>query len=200
MPDTAEQEVLPVRSSRKHLRCLNRTHRFAVGGVNSGYHHGLRLSTESCNLCRSLHQPRYKWLVVEHTTPLAVDRADQPEDRRAEILVVARRPPVQAGVGQLEVRVRGDVVAVTDVQLCAVEHRAVLRSLWVDPGWLRRGFGTLLLDAAQARGPDYEWSTTALNDATEAQAFWASQDTAGPLDLGKPNYCTHMREANGELG
>jgi hypothetical protein len=57
-----------------------------------------------------------------------------------------------------------------------------------------------LLDAALARGPGYHWSTTRIGRAEEVRDFWAYQDPAEPLHLEQPHYCTHMRQANGELG
>ncbi len=199
-PDTIEPDDLPVRSQRAHVWCLNRKHRMTLANGGSGYHHGLRLSKQLCVRCWARHQPRARWLVVDHATPIPVEQADQADDRGARILVVSRRPAVRAGVGRLEVRVRGDVVAVADVQLCGVDHRGVVRHIQVDPAHRRRGFGTLLLDAAQARGPGFHWSTIRLDQSEDAQDFWAYQDPEEPLHLGEPHYCTHMREANGEWG
>lgn len=197
-PDMVERTDLPVRSMREHVWCLDRKHRLAFAGASSGYHHTLRLSTQLCNRCWTRRRPRHTWLLVDHRTPLTVEQADQPEDRRAQILVVARRPAVRAGVGQLEIRLRDAAVAVADVQLCGVDHRGVVRHIEVDPAHRQRGFGTLLLDAIQARGPSYHWSTVKLAEAEESQDFWAHQDPGEPLQLGEPHYCTHMREANGE--
>lgn len=89
---------------------------------------------------------------------MLAEQADQPDDRRAEILVVARRPVTRAGVGQMEIRLRGVAIAVADLQLCGVDERGVIRDIRVDPGQPQRGFGTLLLDAAQSRLPlvDYQ--------------------------------------------
>ncbi|MFC5686305.1 GNAT family N-acetyltransferase [Amycolatopsis mediterranei] len=198
--DTSEPEDLPVRSQRDHVWCLNRKHRWALANGGSGYHHALRLSTQVCARCWARRQPRARWLVVDHRTPIPADQVDQSDDRGARILVVGRRPAVRAGVGRLEVRVRGIVVAVTDVQLCGVDHRGVVCHIEVDPAFRRRGFGTLLLDAAQARGPGYHWSTVRLDQSEDSQDFWTYQDPAEPLHLGEPHYCTHMREANGEMG
>ncbi|MEV6832868.1 GNAT family N-acetyltransferase [Amycolatopsis sp. NPDC051102] len=199
-PDTTEPEDLPVRSQREHVWCLNRKHRMALANGGSGHHHGLGLAKQVCARCWTRRQPRAVWLVIDHRSPMPAEQADQPDDRRAKILVVARRPAVRAGVGRLEVRVRGAVVAVADVQLCGVDHRGVVRHIQVYPTHRRRGFGTLLLDAAQARGPGYHWSTVQLAQTDDAQDFWAYQDSAEPLHLGEPHYCTHMREANGEWG
>jgi GNAT superfamily N-acetyltransferase len=200
VPDTSDPEDLPVRSRRDHLWCLNRKHRLVLAGSNGGYHHALHLSTRSCNRCWSRRQSRCRWLVVDHRTPMPVEQADQSDPRRSEILVTARRPAVRAGVGQLEIRLRNAVIAVADVQLCGVDHRGVVRHIQVDPAHRRRGFGTLLLDAALARGPGYHWSTTRLDQSDDAQDFWAYQDPAEPLHLGEPHYCTHMREADDEWG
>ncbi|MET8848016.1 GNAT family N-acetyltransferase [Amycolatopsis sp. NPDC004625] len=168
----------------------------ANGG--SGYHHAYLLSTQVCVLCWARRRPRARWLVVDHRTPMPAERADQPEDRRAQILVVARRPTTRAGVGQLEIRLHDVVIASADLQLCGVDARGIVRHVQVDPAHRQRGFGTLLLDAAIARGPGYHWSTTSLNQSEDAQDFWAYQDPAEPLHLGEPHYCTHMREASGE--
>ncbi|WP_154676413.1 hypothetical protein [Amycolatopsis benzoatilytica] len=106
-PDTTERDDLPVRSMRDYVWCFDRKHRRELAGRNTGYHYGLQLSTDSCNRCWARQAPRSKWLVVEHRRPMPVEQAEQPDDRRAKILIVARRPPVRAGVGQLEVRLRG---------------------------------------------------------------------------------------------
>ncbi|MEV6621027.1 GNAT family N-acetyltransferase [Amycolatopsis sp. NPDC051106] len=199
-PDMSEPDDLPVRSRREHVWCLNRKHRLDLAGSNGGYHHAMHLSTRSCTRCWSRRQPRCTWLVVDHRSPMPAELADQPDDRRSEILVAARRPAVRAGVGQLEIRLRDAVIAVADVQLCGVDRRGIVRHVQVDPAHRQRGFGTLLLDAALARGPGYHWSTTTFDQSEDAQDFWAYQDPAEALHLGQPHYCTHMREANGEMG
>lgn len=200
VPDTSEPEDLPVRSQRDHVWCMNRKHRWALANGGSGYHHALRLSTRVCARCWARRWPRDRWLVVDHRVPTPAEQVDQLDDRRAKILVIARRPAVRGGVGRLEVRVREAVVATADVQLCGVDHRGVIRHVEVDRAYRRRGFGTLVLDAAQARGPGYHWSTVRLDLSEDAQDFWAYQDPAEPLHFGEPHYCTHMREANGDPG
>ncbi len=198
VPEITEREDLPVRSDRKHAWCLNRKHRPALAGVNCGFHHALHLSTESCNRCWSLRLPRHTWLVVDHRLAISPEQADQLDDRSAKLVIVARRPGFPAGIGRLEVWLRGTVVAVADLQLCGVDHRGVVRHVQVEPVYRRRGFGTLLVDAAQARGPGYHWSTTKFDQTEEALDFWAYQDPAEPLYLGERHYCTHMREVNDE--
>ncbi|MFI5584555.1 GNAT family N-acetyltransferase [Amycolatopsis sp. NPDC051758] len=199
-PALVERDDLPVRSARDHVWCLDRKHRRVLAGVNCGTHRTLGLFTETCNRCWIRRRPRHTWLVIDHRVPMPVDQADQPDDRRDGIVVVARRPVERAGVGRLEIRLRGEIVAAADLQLCGIDHRGVVRHVQVEPAHRQRGFGTLLLDAALARGPGYHWSTTGIGRTEEARDFWAYQDPAEPLHLEQPHYCTHMRQANGELG
>lgn len=191
-----EQEDLPVRSARRHARCLN-GHDLEQAGVNGGYHHDLRTSTWTCNLCRELHLPRARWLVIEHGQPTPAEHAAE-RARVWPVLLVARRPEARAGIGRLELRVRDAAIADVDLQLCGVDHRGVVRRIRVDVAYLRRGFGTVMLDAAMARGPGYHWSTVELDPSPQARAFWATQAPIEQLHLGEPHYCSHMREANGD--
>ncbi|MEU4674482.1 GNAT family N-acetyltransferase [Amycolatopsis sp. NPDC023774] len=63
----------------------------------------------------------------------------------------------------------------------------------------RRGIGSLLLDAALARGPGYTWSTVPFDvDVVELKAFRAKQDLPENVQVDEPFYCSHMLEAMGE--
>ncbi|MER6873899.1 N-acetyltransferase, partial [Amycolatopsis sp. NPDC000673] len=57
----------------------------------------------------------------------------------------------------------------------------------------------LLLDAALASAPGYDWSTAAFDaDDPVLRSLRATLDLAEPVTLGIPGYCSHMRRANGD--
>ena len=182
----------PARTDENHEFCLN-GHRLDVSGRSASYDHSVHLSTSSCDLCWELHLPRWTWLVIDHRR-----LQHEAPASHAELVLAARPPEVKAGVGQIELRLRGQVIADIDVRLCGVDTRGVIEQVRVDEKYQRRGFGTVLVAAALARGPAYRWSTTKLDDSVGARAFWASLRPAGPLQLGEPFYCSHMRLADGD--
>jgi GNAT superfamily N-acetyltransferase len=193
---TSEPEDRPFRSKREHARCLNR-HDLRVAGCSSGVHRGLRLSTHTCELCWSLGLARSTWFTVDqHEVTLPNQITARGRDR--PVVLVARPPAVRAGVGRIELRIRGVVFGWVDVQLCGIERRGVLVRVEVIEQQRRRGVGSVLIDAAFARGPGYTWSMRPLLDTAEVRAFWASLDLPEPVQPGKPFYCSHMLRANGE--
>ncbi|WP_236787975.1 GNAT family N-acetyltransferase [Amycolatopsis sp. GM8] len=104
-------------------------------------------------------------------------------------------PPAQlAGLGRIEIRLGRTVLGDIDLCLCRVEQRAVLEQVRVDEQYRRHGFGTVLVAAAHARAPRYQWSTTVVR-GEQARAFWAA--VSPPFPLGEPHWCTHMHIAAG---
>ncbi|WP_116050811.1 hypothetical protein [Amycolatopsis palatopharyngis] len=53
----------------------------------------------------------------------------------------------------------------------------VIEHVRVDPEYLRRGYGRVLVAGALARGPGYRWSTTAVIDSAIARASGSSPST-----------------------
>lgn len=189
----------PVRSEGPHTFCLN-GHVLKAAGVNTGFDHAWWLSTTTCESCRENRWPRATWCEVDHRRLVG-----EGPPTHAKLVLSARRPALLGGVGQLEVRLRGAVIADMDVRMCHVDERGVIEEVRVDgptpdhPGFRRRGFGVLLVEAALARAPGYQWSTTSVADSAEARSFWASHRIPGGLELGTPFWCSHMREADGEF-
>ena len=157
-----------------------------------GYDHSVYVPTSSCNLCQALGLPRSTWFEIDlrfaHETPQA----------HAELVLVAMRPAARAGVGQVELRLRSRQIGVLDLWLCGVERRGVVGPVRVDPSCRRRGFGTVLVAAALARGTGYQWSTTALGESVTARAFCAAQRWPADTQLSTPFYCSHMKLVNGD--
>ncbi|HEY3692086.1 MAG TPA: GNAT family N-acetyltransferase [Pseudonocardiaceae bacterium] len=149
-----------------------------------------------CALCTELRLDRPAWFPLDYT---AVRRVDVPVKYHRPIVELVAHPPDRpAGVGYIALQIHERSVADIDVQMCGIDHRGVIEQIRVDDGYTRRRIGTLLVDAALARGPAFRWSTTKIDNSVTARAFWASLAPAEPLQLGIPDYCSHMRIANGE--
>jgi GNAT superfamily N-acetyltransferase len=181
------------RTAERHQYCLN-GHHLDRAGRNCGFDHGYWLSAVTCMLCHELRLPRATWDEVEHLQL----GAEHPPTHARLVLDIAR-PPVRAGVGQITARLDGTPIADVDLRMCPVDERGVLEHVRVDDQFRRRGLAGVLVAAALARGPGFHWSTTVVGKAVEARAFWASVRPAVPLQIGEPFYCSHMREADGEL-
>jgi GNAT superfamily N-acetyltransferase len=182
----------PFRTAEHHELCLN-GHTLARAGVNCSFDHGYWLSSVTCLLCLELRLPRTTWDEVDH---LRLGAEHPPT--HAKLLLDIVRPPMRAGVGQIVATLDGAPIADIDLRMCPVDERGVIEHIRVDDQYRRRGLGTVLVAAALARGSAYRWSTTAVDKAVAARAFWASLRLAAPLQIGEPFYCSHMREADGE--
>ena len=182
----------PFRTAERHAYCLN-GHDLDRAGRNCGHDHTYWLASTSCNLCLELGLPRATWDEIDH---LRLGSEHPPT--HAKLLLDIARPPVRAGVGQIIAKLDGVPIADIDLRMCSVDERGVIEHVRVDEAFLRRGLGTVLVAAALARGPGYIWSTTAVDEAVEARAFWARLRPSVPLAIGEPFYCSHMREADGE--
>lgn len=190
VPEADPDQVF--RTAERHEYCLN-GHRLDMAGRNCGFDHGYWLSSVTCTLCRELRLPRATWDEVDH---LRLGAEHPPT--HAKLLLDIARPPVRAGVGQVIARLDGVPIADLDLRMCPVDERGVIEHVRVDDQRRRRGLGTVLVAAALARGPGFRWSTTVVDKAVEARAFWATYRPGVRLQLGEPHYCSHMREANGE--
>jgi len=80
------------------------------------------------------------------------------------------------------------------------DQRGVIAHVEVAPGYRRRWMATLLTACAMSRGPRFRWSTVPVVNTAEARAFCASLMIGHQLQLGEPQYCSHMALANDELG
>jgi GNAT superfamily N-acetyltransferase len=184
----------PLRPSpRAHTldRCL-RGHDLRVAGFTTGWSPGLRLPRQTCEVCWALQDERASWCLVDPAEQHQADTAP------AYGLALVRIPPAvpRGGVGQLQLRVDGQVRGDVDVAVCGPCRRAVLEQVRVDPGSRRRGYGRVLVAAALALAPSCTWSTTAVDQADPvACAFWATIDWPG--QLGTPAYCSDMQRAAG---
>ncbi|MFK0249593.1 N-acetyltransferase [Amycolatopsis azurea] len=174
-----------LRSAMRHGRCLN-GHDLDLSGRGSGWDPTLDLSIGRCELCARLRLPRAEWLEVD----LRV--RDEVPGSSAALLLAARPPMVRGGVGQIILQLWGTAIADLDLQVCDACQAGVVEQVRVDPGYLRRGIGTVLLDAALIRGRGYRWSTTSIADTTTAKAFWAAQHLPPGTMLGQPRRCPHM--------
>ncbi|MDT8916218.1 GNAT family N-acetyltransferase [Amycolatopsis sp. PS_44_ISF1] len=176
-----------------HRRCLH-GHRLDVAGMTRTYSHVLGLHATCCLLCLELHTDRPAWYDLDHTVLRRADVPPGPHPRVVEL--VAHPPDRPAGVGHIALQVHGRAVADVDLQLCGIDRRACVEQISVDEDYRRRRVGTVLVAAALALGPGWQWSTTKIDSAVGARAFWASLDTADVLHLGGRAYCSHMEGAH----
>ncbi|OXM50347.1 hypothetical protein CFP71_28370 [Amycolatopsis thailandensis] len=178
-----------VRSGVRHKRCLN-GHDLDIAGRGGGWNQILDLPTGHCELCVEMRLPRAQWLEVDLRF-----RGETPASSAA--LLLSRRPPVvYGGVEQIILQLWGTAIADLDVQTCDTCRVGVLEQVRVDAAYLRRGIGTVLLDAALARGRGYWWSTTTIADTVPARAFWATQHLPPDTVLGEPQRCPDMLGAD----
>ncbi|MFI5611324.1 GNAT family N-acetyltransferase [Amycolatopsis sp. NPDC051903] len=169
-----------------------------IAGSNMGHHHALRLAKCTCVLCSRFRMPRATWLVVAHE-PRELTGGAAEMHARFPVQVTPRRPAERAGVGRIELVIRGEVFGYVAVQLCGIDRRGVLVQVAVAPAHRRRGIGGLMVDTALARGVGYTWSTVAFDlDDVELKGFRASLDLPEPVQVGEPFYCSHMLTALGE--
>lgn len=194
--DERDYSDLPFRSARSHARCLDGRHDMRIARANTGYYRTFGLHVTTCLECEPTR--RNAWLTVDHrprdwSGSLGEMHAGDP------VQLVPRRPAVAGGVGRIDLQVRGDLWGYVRLQLCGVDRRAVLVRVAVAEAQRRRGVATLLVDAALAHGPGYDWSTVEVDTENDVfRAFRASLDLAEPVTIGTPHYCSHMRLANGE--
>jgi GNAT superfamily N-acetyltransferase len=156
------------------------------------YDHSVYVPTSSCNLCQALDLPKSTWFEIdlrfEHEGPLT----------QAELVLIARPPAARAGVGQVVLQLRSRLIGSLDLWLCGIDRRGVVGPVRVDAAYRRRGFGTVLVAAALARGADYQWSTTAMGETVAARAFCAALRWPAETRLSVPFYCSHMKLVNGD--
>ena len=179
----------PAAGGRLLDRCP-RGHDLQVAGTTTGWAAGLRLATQTCTACWGVRDERATWCLVD---PAVQHRLDQAPTYG---LALVRIPPAmpRGGVGRLQLRVDGHARGDVDIALCGPCHRAVLEQVRVDTGYLRRGYGRVLIAAVLALAPAYDWSTTAVDRADPvACAFWAAVHWPGTL--GTPAYCSDMLRA-----
>ncbi|MEV7099316.1 GNAT family N-acetyltransferase [Amycolatopsis sp. NPDC051045] len=182
---------LSARPAVHHGHCFN-GHDLDIAGRTMSYDHSVYVPTSSCNLCQALGLPRSTWFEIDlrfvHETP--------PTD--AELVLIARPPTARAGVGQVDLQLRSQRIGGLDLWLCGIDRRGVIGPVGVDASYRRRGFGTVLVAAALARGAGYRWSTTAISESASARAFCAAQYWPDGVHLSRPHYCSHMKFANGD--
>jgi ribosomal protein S18 acetylase RimI-like enzyme len=172
-------------------------HRRDYAGVTGTFSHGLNMHATICALCAELHLDRYGWFEVDHTK---VRRVDETVESRIGVEFVMFPPKVPAGVGEIRLLFERKHVARVRVQLCGVERRGVIVHVEVKPSYRRRRMATVLLACAMARGLRYHWSTVPVSNTVEARAFCAALMAGYDVQLGEPHFCSHMLQANGELG
>ncbi|MEU8416963.1 hypothetical protein AB0C24_29610 [Amycolatopsis japonica] len=78
------------------------------------------------------------------------------------------------------------------LSLCAIDRRAILVHIEIEEKHRRRGAGSVLVAAAAARGPRYQWTTLPIDRDPTSIAFWARTGAPGPA---APHPCTHQLEA-----
>lgn len=64
--------------------------------------------------------------------------------------------------------------------------RGVIEHVRVDPEYLRRSYGRVLVAGALARGPGYRWSTTAVLDSAIARVYGSSPSPTLPCSNSEP--------------
>ena len=187
--------VRPVPRGSRPSRCP-RSHDLAVAGALRTFHHLYGVDEITCNVCYALRDPLATWCPVDPAVQYA--EADAPQDRFA----IVRIPPTvpRGGIGQLQLRIDGDMLGDLRLAVCGPCRRAVLECVRVDEQHRRFGFGRVLVAAALALAPpsEYRWSRTHVDRADiVAQAFWSSVDWPG--QVGEPERCTDMERAAGRL-
>jgi len=180
--------VWPSDHNYRNSRCP-RGHVLALGGRSGGYDHDYRATVLRCAICGHDDIGAGTWALIDPTAQVPESAAT---GQGMELVVFP--PPVRAGVGRIELRLRGHVLGDIDLTLCGVDRRGVIEHVRVDPPRRRLGYSRLLVAAARARGVGFTWTTTKVQDTFEARAFWARIGWPG---VGEPFYCSHMSEAAG---
>jgi hypothetical protein len=183
-------ETIPVWPSTDNYQATRcpRGHVLSIGGVTTSYNHIYSTRDITCLVCHKLNPKTASWALIDPTRQVTPDAV-----RGTGLELVAIPPPIRAGIGRIELRLDGDVLGDIDLTLCSVDQRGVIEHVRVDRGRYRRhGYSRLLVAAARARGPNYTWTTTNVEDTVEARAFWA---TVGWPGVGEPKYCSHQQEA-----
>jgi hypothetical protein len=108
---------------------------YGVVGTQTGWAPGLVLATQTCAACWALRDERATWCLVDSAVQHQADTAP------AYGLALVRIPPTQprGGVGQLQLRVDGEVRGDVDLAVCGPCQRAVLEQVRVDPNHRRQG-------------------------------------------------------------
>ncbi|UKD50717.1 GNAT family N-acetyltransferase (plasmid) [Amycolatopsis sp. FU40] len=191
--DTARGEgQCPVRPGRvtgdeRPARCLA-GHDLALAGCSLGYNHTYRTSTVSCRVCQDLRHPRATWALID---PAAESQVMAGADVDGLALVVT--PPPRPGVaGTIELRTSAESRGRVELLLCGPCRRAVAVALDVRPEHRRTGVGTVLVEAARARGAGCRWTTVPRGADAVARAFWCRAPLLGP---DRPQPCSHMLTA-----
>ncbi|MFI5593721.1 hypothetical protein ACIA5G_52475 [Amycolatopsis sp. NPDC051758] len=156
-----------------------------------GYDHSVNVPTSSCNLCQALGLSRSTWFEID------LQFAHEAPPTHAELVLIARPPKVRAGVGQVVLQLRSQRIGGLDLWLCGIDRRGVIGPVRVEDTYQHRGFGTVLVAAALARGVGYRWSTTAIGESVAVRAFCAAQRWPDGAQPSNPFYCSHMKLANG---
>jgi ribosomal protein S18 acetylase RimI-like enzyme len=191
-----EDNGLVLRTNEPHEVCLH-GHRLEYAGAIWSFNQHLGLDTTACALCSELHLDRRAWLVVDHTR---VRRADEPVASTVGAEFVLFPPRSAAGIGEIRLVFDRVEVARVRLQMCHVDRRGVIAHVEVAPAYHRRRMATILIACAMSRGPRFQWSTVPVVNTLEARAFCASLMTGRQLQLGEPQYCSHMALANDDLG
>lgn len=163
-----------------------RGHALALGGRGGGYDHNYRASVLRCAICGHGDRHAGTWALI--------DPARQATESTATgdgMELVVYPPVMRAGIGRIELRLRGRIIGDIDLMLCGVDRRGVIEHVRVDPPHRRLGYSRLLVAAARTRGGGYTWTTTKVEATFEARAFWARVGWPG---VGEPFYCSHMLE------
>ncbi|UMP00033.1 hypothetical protein [Amycolatopsis sp. EV170708-02-1] len=85
--------------------------------------------------------------------------------------LVLMRPVTAAGIGAIQLHLRRTIFGEIRFSLCGIDRRAILVHIEVEKKHRRRGAGRVLVAAAAARAPRYDWTTLPIGQDPMTVAF-----------------------------
>ncbi|ANN21085.1 hypothetical protein SD37_39555 [Amycolatopsis orientalis] len=164
-------------------------HNLAVGGVRQSWSQDYRASEWLCEACHALPSRGGLWARID-PRPARHVTEDQVDEYGLRLVLL--RPLTPAGIGSIQLRLGHTTFGEVQLSLCSIDRRAILVHVDIEEKHRRRGAGSVLVAAAAARGPRYQWTTLPIDRDPTSIAFWARTGAPGPA---APHPCTHQLEA-----
>ncbi|MGY6658696.1 hypothetical protein ACXIZN_41710 [Amycolatopsis sp. TRM77291] len=163
-------------------------HDFAIAGVRQSWSQDYRAPEWLCEACYALPGRAGTWAMID-PAPARHVTEDQADEYGLRLVLL--RPATAAGIGAIQLRLGHTVFGEIRFSLCGIDRRAVLIHVEVEEKHRRRGAGRVLVAAAAARAPRYDWTTLPIGHDPITVAFWARVGAIGPPS---PYPCTHQTE------